>query len=187
MEPSVSHPHLGHPAILIASSSAQKSLDDFDVLAKDPLHSIITGAREAYLIKYLAHKLGHNITKSDDVRNLSELIGKSAKEIERLWRTAACMADAPVSTSYPFLPVMPMKAHFGPSSRMNTENDAMKTISETSGQGATLSEPQPALDGSQRGPSRSEDGAPTKSAFIEFTGSLFPLIRHRCTLDNDFI
>lgn len=97
-------------AILISSVSHPKTLKDLDLLHKDPMYELVTGAREALLMKKLAHKLGTDVSKSKDVQNLSALISDSSREVERTWRMAACMANTPVSTSYPFLPTMPSVA-----------------------------------------------------------------------------
>ena len=97
----------GHPAVLIGTSGQPGTFDDLDSLHKDSLHEAITGAREAYYIKTLAQKLASNVTKSKDIRSLALLTRDSAQELEREWRMVGCISNAPVSTSDPYLPIMP--------------------------------------------------------------------------------
>lgn len=101
------HAAFGDPAILISSGTHPKTFSDLDMLHKDPMYELVTGAREAYFLKQLAQKLGREISHSKDVQNLSSLIGDSARELERTWRMAACISNTPVSTAYPYLPTMP--------------------------------------------------------------------------------
>lgn len=98
---------LGNSAVLVSSSSEPHSLADLNSFHQDPLYELISGAREAYFIKKLARHLSSEISNSAEVKNLASLINDSAREIERNWRMAACMANSPVSTGYPFLPTMP--------------------------------------------------------------------------------
>ncbi len=178
---------VGHPAMLIASSSSQQSLSDFKALAKDPMYSVITGAREAYLAKYLAHTLGHKVTQSDDVRNLADLIERSAKEIERLWRTAACMSDAPVSTSYPYLPVMPIKPYAALSSGLSAGGNHVSGSLPGPTQNVVQNGIPNGLGGAAAGVPSSGSPITTKQESVIFPVALFPVLGLRYTSYNNFI
>ena len=102
----VKHP-LAPAAVLISSSSHPKTISDLNLFHQDPIYELISGAREAYFLKKLAHELGSRVSNSADVQNLASLINNSTRELERNWRMAACLTNAPVSTGYPFLPTMP--------------------------------------------------------------------------------
>jgi hypothetical protein len=96
-------------SIQISSGTHPKTLEDLNSFHKDSLYELVTAAREAYLMKHLAGKLASAVTKSSNVRDMSHLIADSAREQERTLRMAACIANAPVSTTYPYLPLMPTK------------------------------------------------------------------------------
>jgi hypothetical protein len=98
-------------AIQLSRAHLPQTSQDLDTLHKDPMFELINGAKEAYYMKYLAAKLGNKIAKSEDVKDLSRLIEDSSREIERNWRMAACMANAPRSTGYPYLPTMPLASN----------------------------------------------------------------------------
>ena len=99
--------HHGNMAVLISNASHPKTLQDLDTVHKDPMYELVTGARQAYFIKHLANKLATKVSHSGDVTNIASLVNNSARELERNWRMAACMANTPVSTGYPYLPTMP--------------------------------------------------------------------------------
>lgn len=102
--------HTAHPApmaVLLSHSGAPKTLDDLNTLHQDPMYELINGAKEAYYLKTLSDRLAHEITQSKEVQDLASLVNNSAREMERNWRLAACIANAPRSTGYPFLPTMP--------------------------------------------------------------------------------
>jgi hypothetical protein len=94
-------------AVLLSHSGAPQTLDDLNTLHQDPLYELINGAKEAYYLKTLSDRLAHRITQSKEVQDLASLVNNSAREMERNWRMAACIANAPRSTGYPFLPTMP--------------------------------------------------------------------------------
>lgn len=96
-------------SIQISSGTHPKTLADLDSFHKDSLYELVSAARGAYLMKLLAGKLATHVTKSSNVRDMSHLITDSARELERSLRMAACIANAPVSTTYPYLPLMPTK------------------------------------------------------------------------------
>lgn len=96
-------------SIQISSGTHPKTLEELGSFQKDSLYELVSAAREAYLIKYLAGKLATDVTKSSNVRDMSHLIADSAREQERSLRMAACIANAPVSTTDPYLPLMPSK------------------------------------------------------------------------------
>ena len=96
-------------AILISRGHLPQKFEDLDMFHKDPMYELINGAKEAYFLKYIASKLGNQVAQSEDVKELARVIENSAREMERSWRTAACMANAPVSTGYPYLPTMPLQ------------------------------------------------------------------------------
>ena len=93
----------------ISSVTHPKTLEDLDTFHKDSVYELVSAAREAYIMKVLANKLASGVTKSSNVRDMANLIADSAREQERSLRMAACIANAPVSTTYPYLPVMPTK------------------------------------------------------------------------------
>jgi hypothetical protein len=95
-------------SIMISSATHPKSLDDLNQFHKDPMYELISGTREAYLIKKLAGDLSTNVSKSENVQSLARLISDTSNELERSWRMGSCMSNAPVSTTYPYLPTMPV-------------------------------------------------------------------------------
>ena len=107
--------HVAHPlynpkthfAVQISTGVFPKSMDDLNSLHKDPTYEIVSGTREAYFMKKIAGLLSRKVAQSEDVRNLAHLVQDSARELERNWRMAACISNTPVSTGYPYLPIMP--------------------------------------------------------------------------------
>ena len=97
-------------AIMISSGSHPKTLEDLNQFHKDPMYELVSGTREAYLIKKLAGELATHVSKSENVQSIARLISDSASELERSWRMGSCMSNAPVSTAYPYLPTMPSVA-----------------------------------------------------------------------------
>lgn len=143
------------PSILLDNPASPYSAEDLKAIHADPMYKLVSGTRDAYWTKHIADKLAQDVTKSDDVRNLGELVGGSAKELERLWRMAACMSDAPVSTKYPYLPVMTAKAA---SVAAGLAKASKTDAGDTS-------------DNSQEGPAVQQNS-------IIFHAITFPLIRH---------
>ena len=94
-------------AVQTAGGLFPKSLEDLNASHNDPTYELVSGAREAYFIKKIAGMLSRKFAQSEDVRNLSHLVQDSARELERNWRMAACISNVPVSTGYPYLPMMP--------------------------------------------------------------------------------
>ena len=125
--------HIHHPpmAIMLSSGSDPSTLDDLNNFHKDPMYELITGAKDAFYIQKLANKLGVKITRSEDIKNISSLVSNASSELERNWRMAACIANAPVSTGYPYLPTMPSS-----SAASSGTSDGASASAPTAGQGA---------------------------------------------------
>jgi len=103
--------HTGYApfAYQISSVTHPKTLDDLNTFHKDSMYELVSAVRDAYIMKTLASKLASHVTKSSNVRDMANLIADTAREQERALRMAACLANAPVSTTHPYLPVMPSK------------------------------------------------------------------------------
>ncbi len=103
--------HIGYApfAYQISSATHPKTMDDLNTFHKDSMYELVSAVRDAYIMKTLASKLASNVTKSSNVRDMANLIADTAREQERALRMAACIANAPVSTTHPYLPVMPTK------------------------------------------------------------------------------
>ena len=129
-------------AFQISSASHPKTMDDLNTFHKDSMYELVSATRAAYLMKILASKLASHVTKSSNVRDLANLITDSAREQERSLRMAACMSNAPVSTTYPYLPVMPTKLSLQPSQNLPPSSAPVSSPSTPSGSGSVpLSQP----------------------------------------------
>jgi hypothetical protein len=117
-------------AVMISSSVHPRTLENLNDYHKDPTYELVSGTREAYFLKKLAGKLSHNVAESEDVQNLSALIQDAARELERSWRMASCISNTPVSTGYPYLPIMPSVAKASSASTGATSGDTAAASKE---------------------------------------------------------
>lgn len=125
-------------AIMISGGSHPSTLDDLNNYHKDPMYELVTGTRDAYNIQKLAHRLGHSITRSEDVKNIATLVSDASSELERSWRMAACTANVPVSTGYPYLPTMPAGSlAVAPATRAGAESSTVAAQAPTGGAAVT--------------------------------------------------
>ena len=138
-------------AIQISSSTQPKTLEDLNIFHKDAMYEVISGARQAYMIKQLAGELRSRVSNSADVKHLANLISDSSRELERNWRMAACMSNAPVSTGYPYLPIMPSGAPAIPANPSSTPPTAAVGGKQTIGSESTASLPTSAVKSSFSG------------------------------------
>ena len=114
-------------AFQISSVSHPKTLEDLNSFHKDSLYELVSATRQAYLMKAIANKLA-STTKSSNARDMANLIADSAREQERSLRMASCIANAPVSTAYPYLPVMPTKLSASAASTTDTKSSPSPSI-----------------------------------------------------------